>query len=151
MAAAGLDEPDAACAAVMAALVGPEPTVTTSRCLGTGVRRQERVAMPVEDCAVRWVGPAAMVALPAEIDAGNSDEIGQELLSAISLGAAVVVIDMSPTTFCDSAGVQAIITAYRHAARTAPSSGWWPRRCCAYSPSSGPTSWSPSTRPWKQP
>jgi hypothetical protein len=25
MAAAGLDEPDAACAAVMAALVGPEP------------------------------------------------------------------------------------------------------------------------------
>ncbi len=41
MAAAGLDEPDAACAAVMAALVGPEPTVKTSRCLGTGVRRQE--------------------------------------------------------------------------------------------------------------
>lgn len=72
--------------------------------------------MPVEDCAVRWVGPAAVVALPAEIDAGNADEIGQELLSAISLGAAVVVIDMSPTTFCDSAGVQAIITAYRHAA-----------------------------------
>jgi anti-anti-sigma regulatory factor len=31
-------------------------------------------------------------------------------------GAAVVVIDMSPTTFCDSARVQAIITAYRHAA-----------------------------------
>jgi len=92
-----------------------------------------------------------VVALPAEIDAGNADQIGQELLSAISLGAAVVVIDMSPTTFCDSAGVQAIITAYRHAAANGTLLRWWPRRCCAYSPSSGPTSWSPSTRPWKQP
>jgi anti-anti-sigma factor len=42
--------------------------------------------------------------------------MSHKLLSALGLGAAVVVIDMSATTFCDSAGVQAIITAYRHAA-----------------------------------
>jgi anti-anti-sigma factor len=63
--------------------------------------------------AVRWVGADAVVALPAEIDAANADEIGQELLAAISLGAAVVVLDMRATTFCDSAGVQAIIAAYQ--------------------------------------
>ena len=71
--------------------------------------------MPAGHCAVRWVGPVAVVALPGEIDAANADKMCQELLSAVSLGAAVVVIDMSATTFCDSAGVQAIIAAYRHA------------------------------------
>ena len=71
--------------------------------------------MSAGHCAVRWVGPTAVVALPGEIDAANAGKICQELLSAISLGAAVVVIDMSATTFCDSAGVQAIIAAYRRA------------------------------------
>jgi anti-sigma B factor antagonist len=68
------------------------------------------------DSQVRWVGPHAVVALPAEIDAVNADTIGQVLLSAVSLGAAVVVADMSGTTFCDSAGVHAIIAAHRQAA-----------------------------------
>ena len=72
--------------------------------------------MSTKDCTVRWVGPLAVVAMPAEIDAVNAEKIRQGLLSAASLGAAVVVIDMSGTTFCDSAGVQAIIGAYRQAA-----------------------------------
>ena len=72
--------------------------------------------MPTEDCQVRWVGPHAVVAMPAEIDAVNAGKIRQGLLSAVGLGAAAVVIDMSGTTFCDSAGVQAIIDAYRQAA-----------------------------------
>jgi anti-sigma B factor antagonist len=63
-----------------------------------------------------WVGPHAVVAMPAEIDAVNAEKTRQDLLSAVSLGAAVVVIDMSETTFCDSAGVQAIIVACRQAA-----------------------------------
>jgi anti-sigma B factor antagonist len=72
--------------------------------------------MSTQDCKVRWVGPHAVVAMPAEIDAVNAEKIRQGLLSAASLGAAVVVIDMSGTTFCDSAGVQAIIAAYQQAA-----------------------------------
>ena len=72
--------------------------------------------MPTEDCHVRWVGPHAAVAVPAEIDAANAGKIRQGLLSAVGLGAAVVVVDMGGTTFCDSAGVQAIIDAYRQAA-----------------------------------
>ena len=54
--------------------------------------------------------------MPAEIDAVNADRVGQVLLSAVSLHAAVVVADMSGTTFCDSAGVHAVIAAYRQAA-----------------------------------
>jgi len=72
--------------------------------------------MPAEDFKVRWVGPHAVVAMPAEIDALNAAKVCQELLSAVGLGAAVVVIDMSETTFCDSSGVQATIAAYRQAA-----------------------------------
>jgi anti-sigma B factor antagonist len=72
--------------------------------------------MPAEDFKVRWVGPHAVVAMPAEIDAVNAEKIRQDLLSAVGLGAAVVVIDMSETTFCDSSGVQATIAAYRQAA-----------------------------------
>ena len=72
--------------------------------------------MPSQDCKVRWIGPHAVAAVPAEIDAVNADKIRQGLLSAVSLGAAVVVIDMSGTTFCDSTGVQAIIAAYRQTA-----------------------------------
>jgi anti-anti-sigma factor len=71
--------------------------------------------MPAEDCKVQWVGPHAVVVMPAEIDAVNAERIRQGLLSAVSLSAAAVVIDMSGTTFCDSAGVQAIIAAYRQA------------------------------------
>ena len=71
--------------------------------------------MPAEDVKVECVGPHAVVAMPTEIDAVNADRISQGLLSAVSLGAAVVVIDMSGTTFCDSAGVQAIVAAYRQA------------------------------------
>jgi anti-sigma B factor antagonist len=54
--------------------------------------------------------------MPVEIDAVNAGQIRQGLMSAVGLGAAVVVIDMSGTTFCDSAGVQAIVDAYRQAA-----------------------------------
>jgi len=50
--------------------------------------------------------------MPAEIDVTNADEIRQALRAAACHGSAVLIIDMSGTTFCDSAGVQAIIDAY---------------------------------------
>ena len=39
--------------------------------------------MPTEDCPVRWAGPHAVVAMPAEIDAVNAGKIRQGLLSAV--------------------------------------------------------------------
>jgi anti-anti-sigma factor len=72
--------------------------------------------MSAEDCEVRWIGRQAAVAMPAEIDVANAHEIQRALASAASLGAPVLIVDMSGTTFCDSAGVQAIIAAHKQAA-----------------------------------
>jgi anti-sigma B factor antagonist len=61
---------------------------------------------------LRWEGEQAVFVTPADIDITNADQIRQELRAAASLGAPVLIIDMSATTFCDSSGVQAIIDAY---------------------------------------
>ena len=74
--------------------------------------------MTAEDYEVRWIGRQAAVAMPAEIDVANADEIHRALVSAANLGAPVLIVDMSGTTFCDSAGVQAIIAAHKQAAAT---------------------------------
>ena len=74
--------------------------------------------MPAEDYEIRWVGQHALVTLPTEIDVTNADRIRQALVSAVSDGEAVLIIDMSGTTFCDSAGVQAIIDAHNQATAT---------------------------------
>lgn len=67
---------------------------------------------------LRWLGLHAVITMPAEIDATNADEIREALAAAASRDAAVLVIDMSETTFCDSAGVQAIVAARKQAAMT---------------------------------
>ena len=74
--------------------------------------------MPAGGGKIRWVGEQAVISMPTEIDMANADEIRQALLSAAGLGVAVLVIDMSATTFCDSAGVQAIIAAHKQATAT---------------------------------
>jgi anti-anti-sigma factor len=50
--------------------------------------------------------------LPVEIDVTNADDVRKTLGAAGSHGSSVLIIDMSATTFCDSAGLQAIIDAY---------------------------------------
>jgi anti-sigma B factor antagonist len=79
---------------------------------------QAVLAVAAEDYKIRWMGPHAIITMPAEIDMTNADEIRQALLSAASDGAAVLIIDMSGTMFCDSAGVQAIIAAQEQAVTT---------------------------------
>ena len=64
----------------------------------------------------RRAGPQAIITMPAEIDAANADQARQALLAAATPGVTVLIIDMSGTTFCDSAGLHAIIAAYRQAA-----------------------------------
>jgi anti-sigma B factor antagonist len=69
-------------------------------------------AMIAGDDQLRWVGGQAVVRLPAEIDVTNADDVRRTLRAATSHGSSVLIIDMSATTFCDSAGLQAIIDAY---------------------------------------
>jgi anti-sigma B factor antagonist len=71
--------------------------------------------MSTDSYKIDWLGGRAVIAMPAEIDVTNADEARQALVEAVSQGPAVLIIDMTATTFCDSAGVAAIVTAYRQA------------------------------------
>jgi anti-sigma B factor antagonist len=66
-----------------------------------------------------WIGQVAVVALPAEIDVSNADAIREDLLSVVNRGAVLLIADMSQTTFCDSAGVSALVRTFRRAAESA--------------------------------
>ena len=62
-----------------------------------------------------WLGQAAVVSLPDEIDISNAGQVREDLLSNINRGAALLVVDMSTTTFCDSSGVNALVRAFKRA------------------------------------
>lgn len=71
--------------------------------------------MSGEHYPVLWIGRAAVVSLPTEIDITNADHVREDLLSVLNQGAAVLVADLSKTTFCDSAGVSALARGFRRA------------------------------------
>jgi len=71
--------------------------------------------MSGEHYPVLWIGRAAVVSLPAEIDITNADQVREDLLSVLNQGAAVLVAELSKTTFCDSAGVSALVRSFRRA------------------------------------
>ena len=62
-----------------------------------------------------WLGEAAVITLPEEIDISNSDQVRDELLALLNRGPAVLIVDMGETTFCDSAGVNALVRAHKRA------------------------------------
>jgi anti-sigma B factor antagonist len=64
---------------------------------------------------VAWIGQTAVVQMPAEIDVTNADNVRGDLLSVLDQGAVLVIADLSTTTFCDSAGVSALVLTYRRA------------------------------------
>jgi anti-sigma B factor antagonist len=64
---------------------------------------------------VERAGELAVLLLPAEVDISSADLLRDQLLGLINDGVAVLIVDMSLTTFCDSAAVGALITAHRRA------------------------------------
>jgi anti-anti-sigma factor len=62
-----------------------------------------------------WLGGPAVVVMPGEIDIINADSVGERLCAAIVSGAAVIIADLSMTTFCDCAGVYSLLLAHRQA------------------------------------
>ena len=62
-----------------------------------------------------WLGRVAVVSLPVEIDMSNADLIREDLLAIVNRGASTLVVDMSGTTFCDSAGVNALVRTLKRA------------------------------------
>jgi anti-sigma B factor antagonist len=68
-----------------------------------------------EEFPVRWSGETAVVEFPAEVDLTVADAAREALLAVLNQGAALLVVDMTVTTFCDSSGIAAIVRAARRA------------------------------------
>jgi anti-anti-sigma factor len=68
-----------------------------------------------ETFPVLWLDRTAVVRLPAEIDLTIADDVREALLSVLNQGAHGLVADMTATTFCDSAGISALVRAARRA------------------------------------
>ena len=90
--------------------------------------------MSQERYPVLWIGQVAVVTLPAEIDVTNADMVREELLAVLNQGATLLIADLSKTSFCDSAGVSALVRAFRRASHQ--------RKCHA--------SWSSARRPYSE-
>jgi anti-sigma B factor antagonist len=73
------------------------------------------VVVSGEHYPVLWIGRTAVVSLPVEVDITNADRVREDLLSVLNQGAALLVADLSITTFCDSAGVSALVRSFRRA------------------------------------
>ena len=71
--------------------------------------------MSQERYPVLWIGQVAVVTLPEEIDVTIADSVREELLAILDRGATLLIADLSKTEFCDSAGVSALVQAYRRA------------------------------------
>jgi anti-sigma B factor antagonist len=71
--------------------------------------------VPAQWRSVQWLDRMAVAPVPAEIDISNADKVRDQLLAVLHEGATVLVVDMSETTFCDSAGVNALVRVYQQA------------------------------------
>jgi anti-sigma B factor antagonist len=71
--------------------------------------------VPQERFPVVWLSKVAVVTLPVEIDIANADLVRDDLLSILNRGATTLIVDMGGTTFCDSAGVNALVRAHKRA------------------------------------
>ncbi len=71
--------------------------------------------MSREHYPVLRIGQTAVITLPAEIDITNADQVREDLLWVLNQGAVLLIADLSKTTFCDSAGVSALVRSFRRA------------------------------------
>jgi anti-sigma B factor antagonist len=62
---------------------------------------------------VEMVSGVPVVAVPEEIDITNADELRAALSEAASHGPGRLVVDMTRTQFCDTAGLHALVAAHK--------------------------------------
>jgi len=68
--------------------------------------------MPETTFPVEVVSGVAVVAVPEEIDITNAARLRAALLEATADGSGALVVDMSRTQFCDSAGLNVLVRAH---------------------------------------
>ena len=71
--------------------------------------------MPDDRFPVEVVQGVPVVTVPEEIDVTNAEGLRTALLHAASNGHGTLVVDMTRTRFCDSAGLHALIGAHKRA------------------------------------
>ena len=71
--------------------------------------------MSEERFPTTWSGRTAVIAVAGEIDLTNAESLRDALLSALNAGAPGLIVDLTATTFLDSAGVTALVRASRRA------------------------------------
>lgn len=68
--------------------------------------------MTAPDQDVRWSGRHAIVTMPDEIDLTNSGDLNGMLAALIAQSPQTVTVDLTATTFCDSAGINVLARAH---------------------------------------
>jgi anti-anti-sigma factor len=71
----------------------------------------EENAVPLDLCSVHRAVRYTTITLPAEIDIANAGQVCEELLRALNSGPPVLVVDMTGTSFCAAAGLDALMRA----------------------------------------
>jgi anti-sigma B factor antagonist len=71
--------------------------------------------MPELGFPVEMVSGVPVVAAPAEIDITNADGLRAALGQAAGNGPGTLVVDLTRTQFCDSAGMHALVDAHKRA------------------------------------
>jgi anti-sigma B factor antagonist len=89
---------------------GPETRPALSHC------EVAVVVVSEERFSATWSGRTAVVTAAGEIDLTNAEGLRDALLGALNAGALGLIVDLTATTFLDSAGVTALVRASRRAA-----------------------------------
>lgn len=71
--------------------------------------------MPDNQYPVEVVGGVPVVTAAEEIDITNADGLQAALLEAATRGHATLVVDMTRTQFCDTAGIHVLVDAHKRA------------------------------------
>ena len=72
--------------------------------------------MPDAGFSVELIRGVPVVATPEDVDINNAAGLRAALLQSAALGPGTLVVDMTRTQFCDTAGLHALVGAHRRAA-----------------------------------
>jgi anti-sigma B factor antagonist len=86
-----------------------------SRPRGQAISGDNSLPVPDGTFPVHIIQGVPVVATPAEIDMTSAEALRAALLAAAASGRGTLVVDMSRTRFCDSAGLHTLIAAHNRA------------------------------------
>src|ERR1051326_1476080 len=81
----------------------------------SGTTGERRARMPDAGFPVEMVSGVPVVVTPEEVDITNAARLRGVLLEAAAARPGTLVVDMSQTAFCDTAGLHALVSAYKQA------------------------------------